>query len=130
MLGVTHVKVQQGWHADIAVYIATAYVVYYIWHCNVWEKILPRLNFNINLAGEEKKKFERLNNKKADIGVWGEPNDEDKPNDQVLHACPRNAFVSLPSHRHALPNDKGLGRICCGFAVRRARRSSLPSRRV
>jgi len=73
-----------GWHADIAVYIATAYTIYYIWLCNVWEKILPRLNFNINLAAEEKAKFERLNNKKAMIGTWGEPNDEGVPNDQDL----------------------------------------------
>merc|ERR1719263_2681733 len=71
-------------HADIAVYIATAYTIYYIWLCNVWEKILPRLNFNINLAAEEKAKFERLNNKKAMIGTWGEPNDEGVPNDQDL----------------------------------------------
>jgi len=103
-----------GWHADIAVYIATAYVVYYIWHCNVWEKILPRLNFNINLAGEEKKKFERLNNKKADIGVWGEPNDEDKPNDQDLlwFRCAEGEEILFAESQSVMPGL--IDTIMCG----------------
>jgi len=73
-----------SWHLDICFYIATAYTVYYIWMGNVWEKVLPRLNFNIDLAAQEKAKFERLHNKEAKIGTWGQPNDEGVPNDQDL----------------------------------------------
>lgn len=69
---------------DICFYIATIYTVYYIWLCNVWEKILPRLNFNTDVAAQEKAKFERLQNKTAQIGTWGKANDEGVPNDQVL----------------------------------------------
>lgn len=72
---------------DICFYIATAFTVYYIWMGNLWEKVLPRLNFNIDLAAQEKAKFERLHNKEAKIGTWGEPNDEGVPNDQVAGPC-------------------------------------------
>jgi hypothetical protein len=74
----------QSWHLDLCVYLVTMYTVYYIWLCNVWEKILPRLNFNIDMAARDKAKFEKLHNKEAKIGDWGKPNDEDKPNDQVF----------------------------------------------
>jgi len=73
-----------SWHLDICFYIATIYTVYYIWLCNVWEKILPRLNFNTDVAAQEKAKFERLQNKTAQIGTWGKANDEGVPNDQDL----------------------------------------------
>jgi hypothetical protein len=87
--------VGQSWHLDICFYIATAYTVYYIWMGNVWEKVLPRLNFNIDLAAQEKAKFERLHNKEAKIGTWGEPNDEGVPNDQVPCRAHQGRGVAL-----------------------------------
>jgi len=87
---------------DICVYIATMYTVYYIWLCNLWEKILPKLNFRFNKAAAEKAKFEKLNNKTAAIGVWGRPNESEVhgPNDMVLaspHLLPSSLLI------HQLP---------------------------
>jgi hypothetical protein len=48
---------------------------------NVWEDVVPRLNFNMDRAAQEKAKFERLHNK-----IGGEPNGEGVPNDKV--PCP------------------------------------------
>ena len=73
--------VGQSWNLDICFYIATAYTVCYIWVGNVWEKVVPHLNFDPDLAAQEKAKFGRLHNKEAKIG--GEPNGEGVPNDKV-----------------------------------------------
>jgi hypothetical protein len=78
------------------------YTVYYIWLCNLWEKILPKLNFRFNKAAAEKAKFEKLNNKTAAIGVWGRPNESEVhgPNDMVLaspHLLPSSLLI------HQLP---------------------------
>ena len=73
----------QSWHADLCVYLACLYTVYYIWLCQVWRKIFPELHFNMDLLRMKQEKTEKLNNHSAPIGTWGNPGEENKPNDQV-----------------------------------------------
>ena len=76
----------QSWHADLCVYLACLYTVYYIWLCQVWRKIFPELHFNMDLLRMKQEKTEKLNNKSAPIGMWGPTpagEEEKKPNDQV-----------------------------------------------
>jgi len=79
---------EQSWHLDLSVYLLCMYTVYYIWICQVWRKIFPELRFNMDLLGRDKVKFEKIDNMSAPIGTWGNPGENEKPNDQVSSAHP------------------------------------------
>jgi hypothetical protein len=79
---------EQSWHLDLSVYLLCMYTVYYIWICQVWRKIFPELRFNMDLLGRDKAKFEKIDNMSAPIGTWGNPGENEKPNDQVSSAHP------------------------------------------
>ncbi len=68
---------------DLSVYLVCMFTVYYIWICQVWRKIFPELRFNMDLLGRDKAKFEKIDNMSAPIGTWGNPGENEKPNDQV-----------------------------------------------
>ncbi|EKX40125.1 hypothetical protein GUITHDRAFT_143064 [Guillardia theta CCMP2712] len=75
-----------GWHLDLCFYLVTIYIVYYIWKCKVWHKVLPQLIY-VRTAEEEQavKDAEHANENWSSIGDWSEdPHDSTKPNDQDL----------------------------------------------
>jgi len=57
-----------GWHLDFCIYLATIYVVYYIWKSDLHWKLLPRLEWAQDSAADKPSAEDlRLKQKRADI---------------------------------------------------------------
>jgi len=57
-----------GWHLDFCIYLATIYVVYYVWKSDLHWKLLPRLEWAQDSAADKPSAEDlRLKQKRADI---------------------------------------------------------------